>query len=135
MNLEKLSTDKTIAYVPQFAGERAKAAADPDYKPVVFHLVPMTVAQFEEAGDLLREEGGASGTVTFRLRPELEEKILATHVRRIENLSLSDASSIGDGAAFALARKTVSGAVAPLYLEVLAAVRDISVLREGERKN
>jgi hypothetical protein len=135
MNLERLVSDKTVAYVPQFAGERSKAAKDPEYRPVIFHLAPMTVTQFEEAGDLLREEERGNGEVRFRLRPELEEKILQAHVKRIENLSFSDGSGVGDGAAFALARKTASAAVAPLYLEVLAAVRDISVLREGERKN
>ncbi len=134
MQIERLFSDKTIPYVPQFAGERERVREDPDFSPVVFHLQPMTVAQFEASGEILQPSGG-EGPLRFQVRPEQEDEILSTHVRRIENLAYSDGTSIPDGRAFAEARQKTSGTLAPLFLEILAAVRDLSILREGERKN
>jgi hypothetical protein len=133
VNIERLSPDRTISYIPQFGGERSKAEADARYQPVVFHLLPMSVTQYELSGELVRGEDGEG--MCYRIRPDIERDIIVSHVKKIENLSFADGRVIGDGESFAAARDEASGALAPLYLEVIAAVRDISVLREGERKN
>lgn len=135
MDLERVDGTGAVAYLPTFGGEREKAEAVPDYKPVVFHLLPMTVADYERAGELLGPAQGRDGEICYRLRPEMEKEILGAHVKRIENLHYRDGEAICDGTAFAEARDHVSSALAPLYMEILAAIREYSVLREGERKN
>ncbi|MCB9475627.1 MAG: hypothetical protein H6684_15970 [Deltaproteobacteria bacterium] len=132
MHIERLSTDRTIPYIPEFAGERAKADADPNYQPVVMHLRPMSVAQFERSGEIFRTENDAIG---FRLREDREDAVFVEHVARVENLQFADGTPIENGEQFAASRKAATSALAPLYLEVLAAIRDLSILREGERKN
>lgn len=134
MELERLFPDGDVAYVPRFGDERARAQ-DPAYPAVVFHLRPMTVAQYERAAQWVRRVDDESGETRFAIEPEREAEVLSRHVARIENLRFADGATVADGAAFARAREEVTSALAPLYLEVLAAIRDISVLREGERKN
>ena len=132
MHIERLSTDRTIPYIPEFGGERSAAENDPNYEPLVMHLRPMSVAQFERSGEIFRAENDAIG---FRLREEREDAVLIEHVARIENLHFADGTAIETGEQFAASRQLATSALAPLYLEVLAAIRDLSILREGERKN
>ncbi len=134
MNIDCIMDHEPVSYVPIFGGERKKSA-DPKYQPIIFHLVPMTVEQYESSGELLRQVDEQSGEVGYRIKPEKVDDIFIRHVEKIENLSVSGGEKIADGKAFAQCRKNASSAFAPLFMEVLAAIRDVSVLSEGLRKN
>ncbi len=134
MNIDCITGGKPVSYVPIFGGERKKSA-DQNYEPVIFYLLPMTVEQYENSGELLRRVDEDSGEATWRVKPENVDDIFIRHVAKIENLRVAGGETIGDGKAFADCRKTASSAFAPLFMEILAAVRDVSVLSEGMRKN
>ncbi len=134
MNIDCILGNEPVAYVPVFGGERAKCA-DPDYHPVIFQLLPMTVEQYESSGELVRRVDDESGEVGFSVKPEKVEEILARHVVGIENLFVAGGEPVADGKVFADCRKKATSAVAPLFMEILAAIRDLSVLSEGMRKN
>ncbi|MBZ0273133.1 hypothetical protein K8I61_13935 [bacterium] len=133
MQIARLRLDTPIPYVPAFGGERERAARG-DLDVLTFHLRPMTVAEYDELGELFRESREDDGRIALTLDPEVARRVLARHVVGIENLD-AGGEAVTDGSALADLRERVSASCAPLFLEVLAAIRDISTLSEGERKN
>lgn len=135
MKIPRLPDNKPRPYVPAFADERAKAADDPQYQPVVFYLRPMTENECDHYDEFKTRFEPESGKVLIEPNPEVDEQIFADHVAKIENLEFEDGEPIADAADFLAARKIMPRAYNPLYKEVLTAVRDLSTLSEGERKN
>ncbi|MCC6156887.1 MAG: hypothetical protein IT350_02465 [Deltaproteobacteria bacterium] len=129
MEFERVNPQQIVPYIPEFGGERRRACENRDYAPCAFHLRPMTVAEYERASVWTRDGDG------FALAPDTVRDTLTRHVTRVEHLRFADGEEIADGAAVAAARERAGASAAPLYLEILAAIRDVSVLREGERKN
>ncbi len=135
MNAPRLDISYARAYVPSFGGERKQAAADPAYSPLTFYLRPMTEAECDVYDEFKSRFDPATGTVSIEPNPEVDARVFADHVERIANLRFADGEPIDTAAAFLAARAALPRSFNALYQEVLTAIRDLSTLSEGERKN
>jgi hypothetical protein len=135
MQVPRVDPTHARGYVPVFSGERKKAEADPNYKPVTFYVRPMTEAECDLYDEFKSRFDPATGTVSIEPNPEVDARVFADHVERIANLGFDDGEAIGSAASFLAARQALPRAYNALYQEVLTAIRDLSTLTEGERKN
>ncbi|HPQ68532.1 MAG TPA: hypothetical protein PKW95_05355 [bacterium] len=135
MQVPRLDAGYARLYVPAFAGERDKHAADPAYRPVTFFLRPMTEAACDLYDEFKSKFDPQTGTVSIEANPAVDARIFAAHVERIDNLAFADGEKIVDAAAFLAARNQMPRTFNALYKEILTAIRDLSTLSEGEIKN
>lgn len=135
MKIPRLDADYARRYIPAFDGERDKSQSDPHYRPVAFHLRPMTEAACDLYDEFKSRFDPESGAVIIEPNPEVDARIFADHVERIEHLAFDDGEAIETAEAFLAAREKMPRSFNALYKEILTAIRDLSTLTEGERKN
>lgn len=134
MNIEPLIGTVVKKYLPLFDGEREKAAKDPSYPSLIFHLRPLTEGEAEKYDEFKTRYDPATGQVTVDANPTIDAAIFGAHVLKIENLWVGQ-KAVKNGADYLAVRDQLPLRFRGLYREILNAVREISLLNEGEIKN
>jgi hypothetical protein len=134
MNIEPLIGNVVKKYIPLFDGEREKAIKDPSYQPLIFHLRPLTEGEAEKYDEFKTRYDPATGQVTVDANPAIDAAIFGAHAIKIENLQVGK-KTINNGAEYLTVRDQLPLRFRGLYREILNAVREISLLNEGEIKN
>ncbi len=133
LQIEAVNPHELIEFIPQFAGERAKAEKDADYKPLLFHLRRMTEREAEAFNEFRVVDG------EIEINQEDCARIAIRHAVKIENFQLRTpggvAVTIGSGEQFAEYRDQLPGGLKHLVTEVAIEVIRLSSLTEEEGKN